>query len=460
MNPPRIPTKSSALKASPLLAERRGPEDLAAADTPSRKFTFYLAVALVFMRCSLVQETLTYELHFNLYLLYVVGVLTVLGLIVSGSLLRPFKFRPAYYWFGYAIWIALAVPFSVWRGESLNLVESYWRTDVVMLFAIGGVVSTWRECRTVYRAIALACVVSLITVRIFGRLDESGRMHLLFSTVSNSNDYAAHLLMLLPSLLWVASVAKSFVMRLAAVATFGYGVYAVLASSSRGALIALTAGTIYFLFSAPRKQRVMAVVLVPLLAVIAFSFMPRDAIQRIFSFSASSSSSSEDAIESSDIRSHVLKDSISYAIHNPIFGVGPGNFSTVEGTANRRFWLEAHNTFTQVASECGIPAFIFFLGGIGSSFLIFRRIGRKFAENPEASEFTYAAFCMRLTIVMFCTAITFLNFAYSFYLPMIGSIAIAMAYIAETWPAQEISVDPNDRGGIEARLRRPAGLSA
>jgi O-Antigen ligase len=432
---------STAKSPAPPLGHR--PEGAAGVHSRVRKTAFYLGVALIFIRCSLLQETITYELNFNVYLLYIVGVLTLLALVVSRSLLRPFRFPPAHYWFGFVLWMTLAIPFSIWRAGSLALVEIYWRTDIIMLFAIGGLVTNWEECKTTFRAIALACVVSLLTVRLFGHLDAGGRMNLQFGAIANSNDYPAHLLMLLPSLLWVAFTGKVLVTRIAALAAFGYGISVMLASGSRGALIALTVGIVYFLFSASRKQRIVTLAFVTIVLVAAFSFMPQRAIRRIFSFSASSSSSSEEALESSEIRSHLLKDSIWYALKYPVFGLGPGNFGTAEGKTQAGFWYQTHNSYTEVASECGLPALIFFVGGIVSSFLIFRRIGREFEGHVRAREFTQAAFCMRLTIVMFCTAISFLNFAYSFYLPMIGGIAIAMGYAAGEWKVRMQSTSPD-----------------
>src|SRR5207245_2604848 len=47
--------------------------------------------------------------------------------------------------------------------------------------------------------------------------------------------------------------------------------------------------------------------------------------------------------ESSEARRELLKTSVSLMVHNPVFGVGPGNFEAVSGT-----WRVAHNTYTQL----------------------------------------------------------------------------------------------------------------
>src|SRR5258706_8065626 len=368
-----------------------------------RKIAFYFAITLTFIRCSTIHELITYKFNVNVYLLYAVGIPTILGILVSKSLLRPFRFRPAYYWLGFALWITIAVPFSIWKGGSLHIVNDYWRTNVILIFALGGLVSTWEEFETLLRTIALSCLVNLAIIRVFGQMDQNGRMYLPFGAVANSNDYAAHLLMLLPSLLWVALVAKSFTIRIATLVAFCGGLYAILASASRGALIAVIIGIIYYLFSVSIKQRITAIAIMVTVLAIVFSLMPGKAIQRIVAFSKGSASA--EALRSSDIRSHLLQDSIWYALTHPVFGLGPGNFSTAEGKAHRDLWEPAHNSFATVASECGFPALILFIGGIGGSFAIFRRVGRETQGDPRSKDLNQAAFCMRLMILAFCTAI-------------------------------------------------------
>jgi len=429
-------------------------EEASGSDNSLRKFAFYAAVGLTFIRCSLIQELLTYELHFDVYLLYVFGLFTVIGIFASGSFTRLFRFRPGYYWIGYAVWMTLAVPFSIWKGMSFPLVMDYWRTNMVMLVALGTLVTTWEECKVVIRTLALSCIGMLLIVRFFSQLDVNGRLNLKFSLVANSNDYPAHLLLLMPALLWVASTTKSVILRIIMLGAFGYGLYVILASGSRGALIAVGVAVIYYLFSASNKQRIAALSIGVAMLAIAFSLLSDEAVHRLFSFSETTSSQSSEATQSEESRTQLLEDSIMFALKNPIFGVGPGDFSVAEGESRKGFWLEPHNSYTEVACECGIPAFIFLLGGIFSSFGILRRIGREWGKDVRAKEFTQAAFFLRLSMVAFCSAIFFLNFAYLLHLPMIGGISIAMGYANEDWKSRLQSAPPDTQAQTGANLSR------
>jgi O-antigen ligase len=401
-----------------------------------RKIAFYLALALTFIRCSQIHELITYQFHINTYLLFIVGIPAILGLIISKGAAKPFRFLQAYFWLGFSLWIVAAVPFSVWKAGSLQVVEDYWRTNVMLLFLVGGLTTTWKEFERLLQVLAVSCVVNLIIIKTYGQLDLNDRMTLPFGALSNSNDYAAHLLMLLPAVLWVALAAKQRKLRLLAVAIAGYGVFAVLSSGSRGALISVSVGILYFLTSTSKRQRLWAVALIAVILFAVLSLVSQQTRERMLSFSKSSSSSSDEALESSEIRSQLLQDAVYYALRNPVFGLGPDNFRAVEGKSKPGMYAPAHNSYLSVACEGGFPAFFFFVGGVVTSLLTFLRIKRKFQSDARAKDLTQAALCMQLMMVMFCIAVGFLNFAYTFQFPLIVGISIAMAYATESWRPQ------------------------
>ncbi len=92
------------------------------------------------------------------------------------------------------------------------------------------------------------------------------------------------------------------------------------------------------------------------------------------------------ALESSDERQYLLKQSVIYSLEHPIFGVGPSQFinylgkhTTEPGRHGR--WRNAHNSYTEISSECGIPALVFYLGAVMSTFGLLTKI-RKKANGP------------------------------------------------------------------------------
>ena len=83
----------------------------------------------------------------------------------------------------------------------------------------------------------------------------------------------------------------------------------------------------------------------------------------------------------------MLRRSIDLTIHNPVFGVGPGNFPAVTQT-----WKVAHNTYTELSAEAGLPALALFLVFLALAFRNLRRLRKLpgYAANPQIQLFTGA----------------------------------------------------------------------
>lgn len=404
---------------------------------PIRSIAFHWGLLLVFLRISMFHQVQDMMMGFSLHLLYVVGIPAIIGVVAAGGLRRAFRGRPTYYWIGFAIWMFLAIPFSFYRRASAELFLTYLRTDLIMLFITAGLAVTWRECKQVMYAIAWGAVGNLMCARIFLRgMGSQNRFSLEFGTISNPNDLAAHLLLALPFLLWVAMSSKFLLVRIFAMLGVAYGLYVILGTGSRGAFVGLGVATAYFLLRGTVRQRLAFVAIAPVVAAVLLTVVPSPILRRLTSFSASDANAMGDAIASSEVRRYLFWKSIEYTFDYPIFGVGPGQFSSFEGMHNQivgthGVWQEAHNTFTQVSSECGIPALILYIAGIVSTFLLLNRTLRQARNRPECADIRAAVFCVSLALVAFCTAIAFVNFAYFFYLPAMAGLAIAMSKAAQ-----------------------------
>ena len=428
----------STLLPSPSVPGKLGAQPVAPAPAPNSNpldnFFFAVALALIFIRVSMVHMILTYKLGAESYILYVFGLPAVLGIIAKGGIWIVLRRKAGVLWILFGLWLLIAVPFSIWHGGSVMVVTTYLRTDLIMLLVAGGLVKSWKQFRIVMITVAVAAVVNLISARIFGQVDMNGRTGLEFGMLANPNDFAGHMLLVLPFLLWVALTKRFFVWRLLAVIAVSYGLFMVLATASRGAAVALVAGLVFYVFATSQLQRMVVLLLCPVLLIGSVALLPSRAWDRILSFSVEKGT--EEAIESSNSREYLLKKSIEYTIKHPVFGVGAGQFSSFEGKSSRQVgslgsWHDTHNSFTQISSENGIPALLFFTGGIMSTFLLFSRVQKLSKQQPELNEVATTAMCLRLSMVTFCTAIVFLNFGYFFYLPMMAGLGISFIDILE-----------------------------
>jgi O-antigen ligase len=209
--------------------------------------------------------------------------------------------------------------------------------------------------------------------------------------------------------------------------------YLILSTASRGAEVALAVAFLFVLWRATPTVRIVTLIAAPVLAVALLAALPQSVLDRLRTFSTSSQqlvASAAEAAESADSRRYLFNKSVEFTIQNPIFGVGPGQFSSAEGKTSRQagyhgVWQQPHNIFTQVSSECGIPALLFFLCALGSTFRTLLLVQTQ-AKRYQLREISRAAFCVLLGMLGFLAAAAFLNLAYMFYLPALGGLAIAM----------------------------------
>lgn len=423
------PQSEAALTSDPLTEDNSG---------TARNPALWLAAALVFVRFSMLNEVLAHLTGLNIHLLYIVGVPALLAVFLKGRLRDTLRTAPALFWVGFGLWLVVATPFSIWKGGSAHTIVAYFKSELVMLFVVGALARTWRDCKLLMYAIAAAAMMSIAVSKIFAANAGTGRLDLEFGTVSNANDFAAHLLLVLPFLLWIALSSTSRIFRLIALLGVSYGTYVLLASGSRGALIALAADLLFFTINAGPRHRLALLILAPLVLGAGFAALPHIVARRLTSFSAAEADASREALASTYAREVLLRDSLVCTLHNPILGIGPGQFTTFEGDISRpgtgTYWHNAHNSYAAAASEAGLPGLFFYVAAVLSTWRLLKRILRRSRSEPGIPEASNAVLCVMIAVLGFCTAIFFLNFTYTFYLPALSGLAIALNRATEVLP--------------------------
>ena len=109
-----------------------------------------------------------------------------------------------------------------------------------------------------------------------------------------------------------------------------------------------------------------------------------------------------------------------------MFGVGPGEFQDYQGglaaTAGERgMWHETHNGYTQISSECGIPAIGFYIAGMVLTFRSLRRIVK--TNIPFLSPM---ARTLSVMMVGYSVCLFFLSQGYSFVLLVICALSVCI----------------------------------
>jgi hypothetical protein len=303
---------------------------------------------------------------------------------------------------------------------------------MVFMVIAGGIAVQWNEIRLVFYAIAGSAVVSLLASKLLAD-DVNGRITLAASgTIGNSNDLAAHLLIVLPFLLFlVIDPKRSLFLRVPSALAIIYGINEILGTASRGALISLMFGLAFMLFFATPIQRLMALAGGLILSFVFLAVLPSATVNRLGNLFGEEH---EEAKESGESRSYLFKTSLLYTYQHPFFGVGMGQFPNYEGKQRVTQgeignWHETHCVFTQVSAENGIPALIFFLGGLTAAVVPLLRVHKK-ARKMGNVEVKNACFCFLMGTLCYLVAVTFLSHAYSFYFPVLIGLAGSLSYVA------------------------------
>jgi O-antigen ligase len=288
--------------------------------------------------------------------------------------------------------MTLCIPLSLWPGNAFGTVFGSFAKAVVVAMLIGMSVVTLGEIRKLLwiqaSAITLVTFLSIATHNYGpeGRL--SGIQN---SILANPNDLAINIAITFPLVLAFLLHARGLTKLLWAVG-LGFLCLGVVLTGSRSGLLALITSIIACVWGygiqGKRRHLVVATVV---LFVLGFGAAMSSSYYRARVLSiviGRGSGETVEAAESAESRKELLKLSVMTALQHPILGVGPGCFSVMSGTG----WKVAHNAYTELAAESGIPALVLFLMALAAAFknIVQIRKSREYRENPEFALFTQA----------------------------------------------------------------------
>lgn len=252
----------------------------------------------------------------------------------------------------------LTIPFAFWRGGAFDAVFTKFSKGVIVALLIGLIVSKVFEMRRLLfiqaGSVALVAVLSVLAHNtIAGRLYGIQK-----GILENPNDLAINIAINFPLCMAFMFAAKSVFRKGLWAIALVFMMYCVLITYSRSGLIALIITILVCLWEYGVKQkRVVLLMGAGVFGVVALGIclVTPHFIARISSLWQGNIAGSGDH-GSLEARETLLRQSISIAIHHPLFGVGPGNFPVVTDE-----WRVAHNSYTELAAEAGFPGLFLFL---------------------------------------------------------------------------------------------------
>jgi putative inorganic carbon (HCO3(-)) transporter len=323
---------------------------------------------------------------------------------------------------------ALSIPLAVEPGRAFQSLIEFSKVIVMFIVMVNVVRSEQRLQRLLLLVLTVSCVLSVSAVSDYveGNLVMRGQRiaGLIGGLFSNPNDLALHLVTMIPIsvALWfgsrggarkIAFLGCSLLLTAGLVATF-----------SRGGFIGFVCVVAILVWKLAKRNRFIFAALALIVLTLALAVAPGDYRERL------ATTSDDSALTRTDD----LKHSIVLAARHPLFGVGMDNYVIYSNTAHA-----THNSYTQVAAEMGLIAFLIYLGFLVSPFKGLRKIEqamRSVARKPRAY---YLAIGLQASIVGYMVVSFFASVAFVWYVYYLVAYAICLQRLTPIDPTSKIT---------------------
>jgi len=402
--------------------------------SPHRLATGFLLVYL-FLEMSRSIEVVPLFTRVNLHLALILIGICFLAALLTGGLLDAAKTPVVVMFTAFTCWLMLSTLTSQWRGGSLQTLI-IWVPSYACVLVLPPLVSNLDQLRKVFYMLAF-CLVPILLMTVAFQSQLEGRDDTAYGTLSNPNDLALHLLLLIPfavfamksgSLLsWKTIVCAPAVL---------FALIRIIRTGSRSGLLSIVACLVILFVIGKLTTKLKMLGAVGLIVAIALAFVPSSVLLRyatVFngtSYDEGMSTGERSAVESTRARKMLFEESVRLTMEHPLFGVGPGIFSAAlageqEKEGKIQTWHEAHNSFTQISSEAGIPAFALYaailLYCMKRTISIYRRARR----DPNRLVISQMAGTLAVSLLIFGIGATFGTYSYTIHLPVLAGLVQA-----------------------------------
>ncbi|MGH9486491.1 MAG: O-antigen ligase family protein [Terriglobales bacterium] len=375
----------------------------------------------------------------------VIGGLALLALILGMARARPevLKLSPSMKLLVVLFLDMLVGAFfsPVWRGGAVSMVAKKFSEVVIVAIAITWVATRLRRVRTLLflqaGTVALIALVSLEKSR-----SDMGRLAgALGGNYSNPNDLALALVLAIPLCLGFLLLSRRKLRKLAWAGAIVVMIYVITLTYSRGGFLSLMVaiGVSVWELGVRGKRKWLVWGTALMLASLLAAAGPSGYGARL----ATILHPSTDKTGSAQQREQLFWRSLTVTEHHPIFGVGADNFAVVSGV-----WHVAHDSYTEMAADCGVPALILFVLILRAAFADIRKV-RQHSRNPET---LVLAGALRASMWAFVVGGCFSSVTYLFFPYLLMAYACALKRTdPDAWNADGTTT-PRQRSAAEMAI--------
>jgi O-antigen ligase len=263
----------------------------------------------------------------------------------------------------------------------------------------------------------------------------------------NPNDLALHLATMVPLAIALSFITRGMIRKLLYAMCALLLVAAIMVTFSRGGFLGLIGGGAVLTWKLGRRNR-LGMVIIVLVFVGVFALAPGGYGSRLSTiFDAS-----KDVTGSSSARQALLTKSIAVALRHPVLGIGMGNFHIVSIHEQA-----SHNAYTQVATEMGAAALLFYVLFMVTPLRRLRRIERETFAARRSSHLFYLSVGMQASLIAYMISSFFGSVAYQFYIYYLVGYAVCLRrlYQNETIASKKVAITGSENS-IERAVHGPS----
>jgi len=247
-------------------------------------------------------------------------------------------------------------------------------------------------------------------------LSGDGERHYIASGafLGDGNDFALSVNIAIPLCMFLMLESQSRIKKVLYGSMLGVLILAVVATQSRGGILALSSVGLYYWIKSDRK--ILGIAGIAIVIFIVFAVAPAQFFDRM----ATMTQTGDEMEGSAQGRIVAWGAAMRMAADNPLFGVGAGHFPVAFGTKFRPEgegpmpWLTAHSSYFLLLGELGIPGIMFLLGIIVSNLIAGERVLREVSqgEAQQATTCTNLMIALNAGLIAFAVGGAFISAAY------------------------------------------------
>jgi putative inorganic carbon (hco3(-)) transporter len=371
----------------------------------------------------------------------ITGAILVLAFLFSMAKVRGRVPNEVIYLALLVLQMFLTVPMSpVWKGGAFWTTLNFSKVAPVV-FVMVWVLNTMPRLRLLI-LLQTVCVTLIAAVTVWKGHTLGGRIAgILSGNYGNSNDLACQIVICVPFCMVFLLRARSLAAKLGwafAILLMTYGVFV---TGSRAGFLAYGLAMAVCIWEFAIRGRYRFLLIFVIIGMLFLPIFGGKLIERLRSTTSAGQDLS--AYDSAQQRRDLLWRSLDVTLHNPLFGVGPGNFSVISGS-----WLVTHNSYTEVSAEAGLPALVLYL------LILWRanrnvRIVKRYMNIDR--EYVLWAKALRASLLAFLVSSFFASVAFEYFPYFLTAYTTALFLIARRQRAlaNKISAVEQKSGAFE-----------